>query len=116
MTATRERPEVSDREGARTAPVLRVSDLSVSYAPPRKGTHLGTGAALSDATLEVRAGEIVGIVGETGSGKTTLARATVGLVRPSAGRIEFNGQDMGSLKGRAPVSYTHLTLPTICSV
>jgi oligopeptide/dipeptide ABC transporter ATP-binding protein len=100
MTATQERPAVPQpRESV--VPLLRVTDLSVSYAPPRKGTSLGTGAALTEATLEVRPGEIVGIVGETGSGKTTLARATVGLVRPAAGRIEFAGQDMGALSGRA---------------
>lgn len=86
-----------------THPLLRVTDLSVSYARPRKGkgTNLGTGAALNGASLEVSPGEIVGIVGETGSGKTTLARATVGLVRPVAGTIEFDGQDIGSLHGRA---------------
>ncbi|HET6938733.1 MAG TPA: ABC transporter ATP-binding protein [Nocardioides sp.] len=82
-------------------PLLKVTDLSVSYARPRKGTHLGTGAALHGATLEVRRGEIVGIVGETGSGKTTLARATVGLVSPVAGTIEFDGRDLGALRGRA---------------
>jgi len=91
----------AEAAAGRVAPLLRVSGLSVSYAPPRKATSLGTGAALTDATLEVRPGEIVGIVGETGSGKTTLARATVGLVRPVAGRIEFAGQDMGALRGRA---------------
>jgi oligopeptide/dipeptide ABC transporter ATP-binding protein len=85
----------------RTDPLLRVRDLSVSYAKPRKGTNLGTGAALHGATLEVRPGEIVGIVGETGSGKTTLARATVGLVAPAAGTIEFDGRDIGALRGRA---------------
>jgi oligopeptide/dipeptide ABC transporter ATP-binding protein len=79
--------------------LLRVTDLSVHYARPRKGTNLGTGAALHGATLEVRPGEIVGIVGETGSGKTTLARATVGLVAPSAGTIEFDGRDLGALRG-----------------
>lgn len=84
-----------------SAPILRVSDLSVSYAKPKKGTSLGTGAALHGASLEVRRGEIVGIVGETGSGKTTLARATVGLVAPAAGSIEFDGRDLGSLRGRA---------------
>jgi oligopeptide/dipeptide ABC transporter ATP-binding protein len=94
---------VPDRTASAPArgPLLRVRGLSVSYAPPRRGTHLGTGAALRDADLEVRPGEIVGIVGETGSGKTTLARATVGLVAPAAGSIEFAGDDIGGLRGRA---------------
>lgn len=80
-------------------PLLTVSELSVTYAPPRKGTNLGTGAALREVTLDVRPGEILGIVGETGSGKTTLARATVGLVRPAAGSITFAGTDIGGLRG-----------------
>ncbi|WP_134768010.1 oligopeptide/dipeptide ABC transporter ATP-binding protein [Nocardioides sp. 1609] len=101
MTATQERAVALEKGPARVAPLLRVTGLSVSYAPPKKGVGLGTGAALTDASLDVRPGEIVGIVGETGSGKTTLARATVGLVRPAAGRIEFAGQDMGALRGRA---------------
>ncbi|MDQ6525097.1 ABC transporter ATP-binding protein [Nocardioides sp. LHD-245] len=95
--AVRPVPEVTSTP----APLLRVRGLSVSYAPPGKGTHLGTGAALRDADLEVRPSEIVGIVGETGSGKTTLARATVGLVAPAAGSIEFAGEDIGGLRGRA---------------
>ncbi|SDE07471.1 ABC transporter ATP-binding protein [Nocardioides lianchengensis] len=100
MTATQE-VSATVESTPPVPPLLRVTGLSVSYAPPRKGVNLGTGAALTDASLEVRPGEIVGIVGETGSGKTTLARATVGLVRPAAGRIEFAGQDMGGLRGRA---------------
>lgn len=99
MTATQVRPATQQPRDA-VPPLLRVTDLSVSYAPPKRGTSLGTGAALTEASLEVRPGEIVGIVGETGSGKTTLARATVGLVRPAAGRIEFAGRDMGALRGR----------------
>lgn len=100
MTITKH--QVSAAPAAITsAPLLSVTGLSVSYAPPKKAASLGTGAALTDATLQVRPGEIVGIVGETGSGKTTLARATVGLVRPLAGTIEFAGQDIGSLSGRA---------------
>ena len=83
------------------APLLSVSDLTVTYAPPRRRGSLGTGAALSGVDLEVRAGEILGVVGETGSGKTTLARATVGLVRPAAGTIDFDGADLGGLDGRA---------------
>ncbi|WP_182375990.1 oligopeptide/dipeptide ABC transporter ATP-binding protein [Nocardioides sp. WS12] len=100
MTTTQERPLTTATTPDPT-PLLSVRGLSVSYAPPRKGTHLGTGAALIEADLDVRPGEIIGIVGETGSGKTTLARATVGLVAPSAGTIEFAGQDIGGLRGRA---------------
>jgi ABC-type glutathione transport system ATPase component len=82
-------------------PLLRVADVSVSYAPPRKAGSLGTGAALNEVSLDIHAGQVVGIVGETGSGKTTLARATVGLVRPQAGSIAFAGRDITSLRGRA---------------
>jgi oligopeptide/dipeptide ABC transporter ATP-binding protein len=96
---------VTDEAPAAGAPLLAVRGVSVSYAPPRKATGLGTGAALSEADLDVRAGEIVGIVGETGSGKTTLARATVGLVTPLAGSIEFAGADVGRLRGRALRSF-----------
>jgi oligopeptide/dipeptide ABC transporter ATP-binding protein len=83
-----------------TAPLLSVSDLTVTYAPPRRSGSLGTGAALAHVDLDVLPGEILGVVGETGSGKTTLARATVGLVRPAGGRIDFEGADLGALKGR----------------
>ncbi|KRA37825.1 MULTISPECIES: ABC transporter ATP-binding protein [unclassified Nocardioides] len=100
MTTTQERP-LTTATTPDPPPLLSVRGLSVSYAPPRKGTHLGTGAALVEADLDIRPGEIVGIVGETGSGKTTLARATVGLVAPAAGTIEFAGEDIGGLRGRA---------------
>lgn len=97
MTTT---PTPNRMSGRGTGPLLRVADLSVSYAPPRKGSGLGTGAALNEVSLDIQAGEIVGIVGETGSGKTTLARTTVGLVPPAEGRVEFDGRDIASLRGR----------------
>lgn len=81
--------------------LLSVRDLTVTYAPPRRAGSLGTGAALVGVDLDILPGEIIGIVGETGSGKTTLARATVGLVQPAAGSIDFDGADLGSLRGRA---------------
>jgi phospholipid/cholesterol/gamma-HCH transport system ATP-binding protein len=45
--------------------------------------------------LEVRRGEIIGVVGGSGTGKSVLMRSIIGLQRPSAGRIEVLGQDMG---------------------
>ncbi|MEV4559285.1 ABC transporter ATP-binding protein [Kitasatospora sp. NPDC049285] len=56
---------------------------------------------LDGVDVEVRAGEILGVIGETGSGKTTLARAVVGLAPVVAGRIAVDGRDRAGLRGRA---------------
>jgi oligopeptide/dipeptide ABC transporter ATP-binding protein len=50
--------------------------------------------ALDGADLVVRAGEVVALVGESGSGKTTMARSLVGLTRPAAGEVRWNGTPM----------------------
>jgi branched-chain amino acid transport system ATP-binding protein len=50
--------------------------------------------AVNDVTLSVGTGDVVGLVGANGAGKTTLFNAISGLVRPTAGRIVFNGTDV----------------------
>ena len=50
--------------------------------------------ALDGADLVLRAGEVVALVGESGSGKTTLARSLVGLTRPVAGQVAWDGNPM----------------------
>jgi len=78
---------------------LRFDDLSVTF-------HSGEGTArvVDRATLEVRQGELIGIVGETGCGKSVLMRALLDLLpRPAArvtGRIEFDGTDLLRLPPR----------------
>ncbi|MFI6498995.1 ABC transporter ATP-binding protein [Nonomuraea typhae] len=57
--------------------------------------------ALKGVDLTVRAGEIVGLVGESGSGKSTLARIVLGLIRPTAGRVEVAGEELTGRRGRA---------------
>jgi peptide/nickel transport system ATP-binding protein len=57
--------------------------------------------ALKGVDLEIHAGEIVGLVGESGSGKSTPARIVLGLIRPTAGRVEVSGQELTALRGRA---------------
>lgn len=65
--------------------VLEVTGLRQSY---------GDRTVLCDVDLEVRRGEIVGLMGDNGSGKTTLLHTIMGLLRPSAGRILLDGTDI----------------------
>ncbi|MFC0132788.1 ABC transporter ATP-binding protein [Massilia eurypsychrophila] len=50
--------------------------------------------AVNDVTLKIGSHDVIGLVGSNGAGKTTLFNAISGLVRPTAGRIRFNGQDV----------------------
>jgi branched-chain amino acid transport system ATP-binding protein len=68
--------------------VLEVQDLEVAY----DGL-----TALSRVSLTVRAGEIVALVGANGAGKTTLLRSITGFLRPKAGVIRWDGQDLVSI-------------------
>jgi peptide/nickel transport system ATP-binding protein len=79
-------------------PLLEVSGLSKSYFRGRSGRNTHRVDAVRDVSLHLDAGEILGLVGESGSGKTTTARCIAGLVRPSAGSIRFEGQDVLALR------------------
>jgi oligopeptide/dipeptide ABC transporter ATP-binding protein len=81
--------------------LVRVSDLEVHF-PLRRGVS-GRKAlvrAVDGVSLEVFAGETLGLVGESGSGKTTLGRAMLRLVEPTAGTVEFEGRDITTLGER----------------
>ena len=67
--------------------------------------------AVVGASLSIDRGQIVGLVGESGCGKSSLARAAVGLVAPTAGRVRFEGEDVAALTRRArPRALTRLQL------
>jgi ABC-type branched-subunit amino acid transport system ATPase component/MFS family permease len=68
--------------------LLRVSDLSISFG----GVH-----ALAEVSLDVHDNEIVGIIGPNGAGKTTLFDAVSGHLKPDAGTIEIEGEDVGRM-------------------
>jgi oligopeptide/dipeptide ABC transporter ATP-binding protein len=72
-------------------PLLSIRGLSVAYSRGRRRPPL---TALQDLDLDVRPGQTLGIVGESGSGKSTLGNAILGAVKPSGGRILFQGEDI----------------------
>ncbi|MGG2458510.1 ABC transporter ATP-binding protein [Streptomyces sp. RGM 3693] len=85
-------------------PLLEVRDL-VKHFPLTRGVlvkkQVGAVKAVDGVSFELRQGETLGIVGESGCGKSTVARMLVGLERPTAGHIRYRGEDITHLSGRA---------------
>ncbi len=69
--------------------------------------HYGRAHILADVALEVARGEVMVLLGRNGAGKSTTMKAIMGLVRPSAGRVLFEGQDIA---GREPFEIARLGL------
>jgi peptide/nickel transport system ATP-binding protein len=83
--------------------LLSVEDVVKTYRVPDRTRFSGTleVKAVRGVTIDIRAGENVGLVGESGCGKSTLSRLLSWIETPDQGRILFQGQDMASLKGKA---------------
>lgn len=83
----------------REQPLLAVHDLKVGF--PIKGMFGGTKRyhmAVNGVSFDVKKGETVGLVGESGCGKTTLGRTLLRLIEPMGGQIIFEGRDITTLK------------------
>jgi peptide/nickel transport system ATP-binding protein len=93
---------MNDKPGVKSAkPLLQLSQLQI-YFPVKKGLlrrTVGYVKAVDGVTLEIPAGQILALVGESGCGKTTLGRAILRLIEPTGGKIIFEGRDVTEASG-----------------
>ena len=71
-------------------PILEIQNLSHIYSPDTPFEH----PALTNVDLTIGRGEFVGLIGHTGSGKSTLVQHMNGLLKPTSGRVLFDGRDI----------------------
>lgn len=84
----------------KTDRLLSVEKLNVVYGKGSDSVH-----AVKDVDLHIMPGEIFGLVGESGCGKSSLGKAIIRLTDPTSGVINFNGVDVASLKGKGLKTY-----------
>jgi oligopeptide/dipeptide ABC transporter ATP-binding protein len=104
-TAASAAPAVAVLDGASTKPLIEVTDLKVHFklgGGLSLRTTQGVVLAVDGIDLQVRRGETLGLVGESGCGKTTAGRAIVRLLDPTSGSIRFDGVELAYGTGEKP--------------
>ncbi|WP_255712687.1 ABC transporter ATP-binding protein [Rhodopirellula halodulae] len=90
------------------SPLLRVSDLKVHF-PFRRGSlfnpEQGVIRAVDGVSFDIAKGETLGLVGESGCGKSTTARAIINLVHPTSGDVRIDGKSIAGLSDKAMLPY-----------
>ena len=75
-----------------SSPILKVTDLQKRF---------GAVVAAQDINVDVSSGEIIGIIGANGAGKTTFVNMVSGYLKPDRGSILFEGKELGEIEGIA---------------
>ena len=99
MTESAESMQTAD--ATHQPPLLEVSGLNVDFVIRSRGLSRTTMRAVDDVSLRVEEGQTTALVGETGSGKSTVLRAVIGLIRPTFGKVELSGVDVLPQRRRA---------------
>lgn len=107
------RPAAEPREAATAssgagAPLLTVRSLTKRFPAGARdllGRHSASLTAVDDVSFDVLSGETLGLVGESGCGKSTIAKLVLGIERPSSGSIRYADVDVADLRGRALRQY-----------
>ena len=101
MSDATERRDTGRPDGERRAddPLVQVEDLQVHF-PVGRGRNKSKVRAVDGVSFEVQRGETLGLVGESGCGKSTTGLAMLRLVEPTAGRVVFDGTDLATLSRR----------------
>ena len=100
--ASRASQPAAQAAGQAARPLLQVSGLTKTYPAGRSlpGRQARAVSAVAGVSFELSAGQTFGLVGESGCGKTSVARLLAGLERPDGGAIVFNGADLAALPPR----------------
>lgn len=88
--------------------LYKVSDVSLAYSTSNLERAKRPVQVLNSVSLSVYSGEVLGIVGGSGSGKSTLAKLLLGLIQPTEGHIEFNGQPLSTV---SRTEFTRCVMP-----
>ena len=96
-------PEFAAADAAAAPVLLNVEHLVKDFLVTKGAVlqrKVGSVSAVADVSFAIRAGQTMGLVGESGCGKTTIGRLVVGLDKPTGGSINFDGKDLARSSGR----------------